>query len=213
MVTVDALKGVNLSIDRGAFVAVAGASGSGKSTLMNLIGLIDKPTAGSVSINGRETGALSRRDVVAMRQDVIGFIFQSFNLLPVLDVFENVELPMIIRKGAGSKAERRARVEFLLDEVGLSDRMRHMPAELSGGQQQRVAIARALVNHPQIIIADEPTANLDSDNGRRVLDLLQKVQQEEGTSLIISTHDSDIWNRAQIIVHLRDGAVEAEERR
>jgi putative ABC transport system ATP-binding protein len=148
-----------------------------------------------------------------MRQKTIGFIFQSFNLLPVLDVFENVELPMIIRKDSGSKAGRCEWVESLVEEVGLADRMRHMPAELSGGEQQRVAIARALVNRPQIVIADEPTANLDSENGRRVLELLQKVQKNEGTTLLISTHDSDIWKIAQTIVHLRDGVIASEERR
>ncbi|MDR0374393.1 MAG: ABC transporter ATP-binding protein [Treponema sp.] len=211
-VTVDALKGISLDIEKGSFIAVAGASGSGKTTLMNIIGLIDKPTSGALLINDKETGLLSREEIVRMRQETIGFIFQSFNLLPVLDVFENVELPMIIRKDSGSKAERRERVESLVEEVGLADRMRHMPAELSGGEQQRVAIARALVNRPQIIIADEPTANLDSENGRRVLELLQKVQKNEGTTLIISTHDPDIWKIAQTIVHLRDGAIVSEER-
>ncbi|MDR0707815.1 MAG: ABC transporter ATP-binding protein [Treponema sp.] len=211
-VTVNALKGISLDIEKGAFIAVAGASGSGKTTLMNIIGLIDKPTSGALLINGKETGALSRGEIVRMRQKTIGFIFQSFNLLPVLDVFENVELPMIIRKDSGSKAERREWVESLVEEVGLADRMRHMPAELSGGEQQRVAIARALVNRPHIIIADEPTANLDSENGRRVLELLRKVQKNEGTTLIISTHDSDIWKIAQTIVHLRDGAIASEER-
>ncbi|MDR2194407.1 MAG: ABC transporter ATP-binding protein [Treponema sp.] len=213
MVTVDALKGINLEIDKGAFIAVAGASGSGKTTLMNIIGLIDTPTSGALLINGKETSALSRQEIVRMRQESIGFIFQSFNLLPVLDVFENVELPLLLRKDAGSKPERREWVESLLGEVGLADRMRHTPAELSGGQQQRVAIARALVNHPQIIIADEPTANLDSENGQRVLELLQKVQKDEGTTLIISTHDPDIWKIAQTIVHLRDGVIASEERR
>lgn len=211
MVTVDALKGINLEIDKGAFIAVAGASGSGKTTLMNIIGLIDKPTDGVLLINGNETSALSRQEIVRMRQEAIGFIFQSFNLLPVLDVFENIELPMVIRKNAGSKAERRKRVESLLEEVGLADRMRHTPAELSGGQQQRVAIARALVNHPQIIIADEPTANLDSENGQRVLELLRKAQKDEGTTLIISTHDPDIWKIARTIVHLHDGTIASEE--
>jgi putative ABC transport system ATP-binding protein len=212
-VSVEALKGISMEIDRGAFVAVAGASGSGKTTLMNIIGLIDKPTGGELLINGKETGSLSRREIVLMRQEVIGFIFQSFNLLPVLDVFENVELPLVIRGNAGTKAERRERVEYLLEEVGLADRMRHTPAELSGGQQQRAAIARALVGHPQIVIADEPTANLDSETGQRVLDLLQKIQQEEGTSLIISTHDSEIWNRARTVIRLKDGRVDAEEHR
>jgi putative ABC transport system ATP-binding protein len=230
-ITVDALKGVNLEIAKGGFVAVAGSSGSGKTTLMNIIGLIDKPSGGNVLINDKETSGLSKKEIVAMRQNVIGFIFQAFNLLPVLNVFENVELPLIIRKspaqgvnptqGASpaqgrqkkTKAERRERVRYLLEEVGLEDRMKHKPSELSGGQQQRVAIARALVNQPEIVIADEPTANLDSGNGKRILELLKKVNRDEGTTLIFSTHDPHIWEMADHIVFLRDGVIDSEERR
>jgi putative ABC transport system ATP-binding protein len=210
---VDALKGISLSLNRGDFVSVAGPSGSGKTTLMNIIGLIDRPSSGSVVINGRETGGLGRRELTRMRRDMIGFVFQSFNLLPVLNVFENVELPLVIGKKGGSKKERRERVEYLLQEVGLADRMAHRPSELSGGQQQRVAIARALVTGPGIVIADEPTANLDSANGERILELMKKVNREDGATFIFSTHDPDIWAMANHVIFLRDGAVESERRR
>jgi putative ABC transport system ATP-binding protein len=212
-VTVEALKGINLEIAEGGFVAVAGASGSGKTTLMNLIGLIDGPSSGGLFIEDKETGALSKDELVRMRQEVLGFIFQSFNLLPVLNIFENVELPLVIRRAGGTKAERKDRVEYLLQAVGLADRMRHTPLELSGGEQQRAAIARALVSHPKIIIADEPTANLDSVNGQRILELLKTINSNEGTTLIFSTHDSTIWEMANHIIHLHDGTIQSEERR
>jgi putative ABC transport system ATP-binding protein len=211
--TVTALREVSLSLNRGDFVSIAGPSGSGKTTLMNIIGLIDRPSRGSVLINGRETGGLGRRELTRMRRDMIGFVFQSFNLLPVLNVFENVELPLVIGKKGGSKKERRERVEYLLEEVGLADRMTHRPSELSGGQQQRVAIARALVTGPEIVIADEPTANLDSANGTRILELMKKVNKEEGATFIFSTHDPDIWAMANHVIFLRDGVVESERRR
>jgi putative ABC transport system ATP-binding protein len=210
---VTALKEINLSINQGDFVSVAGPSGSGKTTLMNIIGLIDRPSLGRVIIDGRETGGLGRRELTRMRRDMIGFVFQSFNLLPVLNVFENVELPLVIGRRGGTKKERRKRVEYLLNEVGLADRMAHRPSELSGGQQQRVAIARALVTDPGIVIADEPTANLDSSNGERILELMKKVNKEEGTTFIFSTHDPDIWAMADHIIFLRDGVVESEQRR
>jgi putative ABC transport system ATP-binding protein len=211
--TVTALREISLSLNRGGFVSVAGPSGSGKTTLMNIIGLIDRPSSGSMSINGRETGELGRRELTRMRRDMIGFVFQSFNLLPVLNVFENVELPLVIGKRGGSKKERRELVEYLLEEVGLADRMMHRPSELSGGQQQRVAVARALVTKPEIVIADEPTANLDSVNGGKILELMKKVNKEEGTTFIFSTHDPDIWAMADHVIFLRDGAVESERRR
>jgi putative ABC transport system ATP-binding protein len=211
-VNVDALKGVNLELAAGDFVSVAGPSGSGKTTMMNIIGLIDKPTLGKVFINGKETGTLNRRDLTRMRHDMLGFVFQSFNLLPVLNVFENVELPLALGKKNIPKAERRDRVEYLLEEVGLSDRRNHKPAELSGGQQQRVAIARALSNRPRIVIADEPTANLDTANGERILELMKKINREEGTTFIFSTHNPDIWAIADHIIFIRDGAVESEKR-
>jgi putative ABC transport system ATP-binding protein len=202
-----------MELSKGDFVSVAGPSGSGKTTLMNIIGLIDTPSHGSVCIDGEETGGLHRRELTRIRQESIGFVFQSFNLLPVLTVFENVELPLTIARKKTTRAERRERVEFLLEEVGLEDRKTHKPAELSGGQQQRVAIARALVTRPKIVIADEPTANLDSANGERVLELMRKINREEGTTFIFSTHDPDIWEMANHIVFLKDGCIESEQRR
>jgi putative ABC transport system ATP-binding protein len=209
-VRLDALKGINLTLARGDFIAVAGPSGSGKTTLMNIIGLIDKPTGGAVIIEGRETADLTRNEQTRMRHETIGFIFQSFNLLPVLTVFENVELPLLLEKNKLSRSERRQRVEYLLEEVGLADRLRHLPAELSGGQQQRAAIARSLVMRPRIIIADEPTANLDSQNGGRILTLMKKINAEEGTTFVFSTHDSVIWEMANHILFLHDGVIKSE---
>jgi putative ABC transport system ATP-binding protein len=211
-VQVDALRGINLEFSGGDFVAVAGPSGSGKTTMMNIVGLIDKPSRGSLLIEGRETGSMSRREQTLMRREYIGFVFQSFNLLPVLNVFENVELPLIIGKKNMPKQERTAWVEYLLEEVGLADRRGHKPPELSGGQQQRAAIARALAARPKIVIADEPTANLDSANGARILELMRKINKEEKTTFIFSTHDPDIWAMANHIIFLRDGVVETEKR-
>jgi putative ABC transport system ATP-binding protein len=209
---VQALKGVNLEIAEGDFVSVAGPSGSGKTTLMNIIGLIDNFNRGSLIINNQEIKDQNRRELARLRREFIGFVFQSFNLLPVLNVFENVELPLIIAKKGGSRAERRDRVNYLLEEVGLADRRNHTPAELSGGQQQRVAIARALVTRPRIVIADEPTANLDSDTGERVLGLMKKINREEKTTFIFSTHDPDIWQMADHVVFLHDGNIKSEMR-
>ena len=210
---VDALKGINLEIAEGDFVAVAGPSGSGKTTLMNVIGLIDKFDKGSLVINNIEIGNQSKTELAKIRQELIGFVFQSFNLLPVLNVFENVELPLIISKKGGTKAERKDRVNYLLEEVGLIDRKKHLPSELSGGQQQRVAIARALVTKPGIVIADEPTANLDSDTGEMVLSLMMKINQDEKTTFIFSTHDPDIWEKANRIVFLQDGIIKPAKKK
>jgi putative ABC transport system ATP-binding protein len=211
----DALTGIDLELNGGDFAAVAGPSGSGKTTIMNIIGLIDTPTRGSVIIDGQETASLKRDELTRMRQEVIGFIFQSFNLLPVLSVFENVELPLLLgkkgaRSAALSKARRRERVEHLLEEVGLAEKRFNRPNELSGGQQQRVAIARALVNEPKIVIADEPTANLDSENGMRVLDLMKKANAGYGATFIFSTHDKTIWEMANRIIFLHDGKINHE---
>jgi len=210
---VPALKGVNLEIKEGDFVSIAGPSGSGKTTLLNIIGLIDSYTEGSFVINGFDIGNQSRKELTRLRRELIGFIFQSFNLLPVLNVFENVELPLIIAKKGGSKAQRRERVNYLLEEVGLAERWNHSPAELSGGQQQRVAIARALVTSPRIVIADEPTANLDSDTGEKILGLMKKINKEDKTTFIFSTHDPVIWQMADHVVFLHDGNIKSEERR
>jgi putative ABC transport system ATP-binding protein len=212
-VEIQALKAVNLAIAEGDFVAVAGPSGSGKTTLLNIIGLIDSYNQGSLSINGLEIKGQNREERARLRRELIGFVFQSFNLLPVLNVYENVELPLIIAKKGGSKAQRRERVNYLLEEVGLADRGKHTPAELSGGQQQRVAIARALVTSPRIVIADEPTANLDSDTGEKVLGLMKEINRTEKTTFIFSTHDPEIWQMADHIVFLHDGSIKSEERR
>jgi len=210
---VEALKGVNLDIVEGDFVSVAGPSGSGKTTLMNIIGLIDSFSRGSLVIDGQAIEGQNRRELARLRRDFIGFVFQSFNLLPVLSVFENVELPLVMAKKGGSKAERRDRVNYLLKEVGLEKRMTHTPAELSGGQQQRVAIARALVSRPRIVIADEPTANLDSETGEKVLSLMKKINREEKTTFIFSTHDPEIWQMADHVIFLQDGNIKSEQRR
>jgi putative ABC transport system ATP-binding protein len=210
---VDALRGVSLEVGKGDFTAVAGPSGSGKTTLVNLIALIDTPSRGSVVIEGEETGGLSRRELTRIRQERIGIVFQSFNLLPVLTVYENVELPLLIAKQKIGRKERRERVVSLLEEVGLADRQGHKPAELSGGQQQRAAIARALVTLPALVVADEPTANLDSENGERVLELMRKINREAGTTFLFSTHDPGIWEMANHIVFLKDGVIESEQRR
>jgi len=209
---INALKGINLEIKEGEFVSVAGPSGSGKTTLMNIIGLIDRPSRGCLEINQLEIKNQDRKEMARLRREFIGFVFQSFNLLPVLNVFENVELPLIIAKKGGSKAQRRDRVNYLLEEVGLAGRKGHVPAQLSGGEQQRVAIARALVTTPKIVIADEPTANLDSATGEKVLGLMKNINREDKTTFIFTTHDPGIWEMADHIIFLHDGAVKSEKR-
>jgi len=211
-IEIQALKAVNLDIAEGEFISVAGPSGSGKTTLLNTIGLIDNFTRGSLLLNGMTIETQTRQELAMLRREYIGFVFQSLNLLPVLNVFENVELPLVISKKSASRAERRDWVNSILEEVGLADRRKHIPAELSGGQQQRVAIARALVTSPRIVIADEPTANLDSDTGDKILRLMKKINQEEKTTFVFSTHDPEIWQMADRIVFLHDGAVKTEER-
>jgi len=211
-VEIQALKGVDLEVLEGEFLSIAGPSGSGKTTLMNIIGLIDSPSRGSLTINNLEIGTQNRRELARLRREFIGFVFQSFNLLPVLNVFENVELPLIIAKKGGSKAERRDRVLYLLEEVGLAGRRNHTPAELSGGEQQRAAIARALVTRPKIVIADEPTANLDSGNGEKVLSMMKTINREDKTTFVFSTHNPEIWEMADHVVFLHDGTVKSEVR-
>ena len=211
-IEIQALKGVNLEIPEGEFVSVAGPSGSGKTTLMNIIGLIDSFSRGRVVINNIEVKNQSRQELARLRRELIGFVFQSFNLLPVLNVFENVELPLIIAKKGGSRTERRDRVNYLLEAVGLAKRKNHTPAELSGGEQQRVAIARALVTMPRIVIADEPTANLDSGTGEKILSMMKTINREEKTTFVFSTHDPGIWEMADHVVFLHDGAIKSEER-
>jgi len=210
-VKIEALKNINLEVAEGEFTSLAGPSGSGKTTLLNIIGLIDSFTKGMLTIDNMEITGQGRQELARLRRELIGFVFQSFNLLPVLNVFENVELPLLIAKKGGSKKERRDKVNYLLEEVGLADRGKHTPAELSGGQQQRVAIARALVTSPRIVIADEPTANLDSDTGEKIIGLMRKINRDEKTTFVFSTHDPSIWKMADHIVFLHDGSINSEE--
>ena len=204
---VKAVNGVSFEIERGDFISIAGPSGSGKSTILNMIGCIDTPTAGTVLIDGQATSGLSDRDITSLRHRFIGFIFQSFNLIPVLDVFENVEFPLLLGKDTSQKNERREYVDFLIEEVGLADWRDHRPNELSGGQRQRVAIARALVTKPQIVLADEPTANLDSKTGSAIIELMKKINRDLDTTFIFSTHDPSIVDIADHIIRLQDGLV------
>jgi len=211
-VVVSALRGISFQITAGDFVAIAGPSGSGKTTLLNLIGLIDKPSSGEIKIGEHSAHRLKSTSLGKLRQQMLGFIFQSFNLLAGLTVYENVELPLLIGGPRLSRQERKRRVTQILEEVGLSDRLRHRPQELSGGQQQRVAIARALVKRPQIVIADEPTANLDSVTGQTILSLMKRINAEYKTTFIFSTHDPAIHQMADHVIFLKDGLIEREVR-
>ena len=204
--TVHALRGMNLNIREGDFLSIVGPSGSGKTTLLNVIGCIDHATEGSVRIGGTEITTLGDREITDMRLHRIGFIFQTFNLIPVLDVLENVEFPLLLMKKM-SKAESRSRAEKLIDEVGLTEHIRHRPAELSGGQRQRVAIARALVTNPDIVLADEPTANLDSVTGQQILELMRTMNRIEKTTFIFSTHDANVLKYARDIIKIKDGQI------
>ncbi|MEN9354752.1 MAG: hypothetical protein RL318_2077 [Fibrobacterota bacterium] len=202
--TVHALRGVSLSIEAGEFLSVIGPSGSGKTTLLNVIGCIDRATSGEVRVAGQEVTTLNDRGLTSLRLNKVGFIFQTFNLIPVLDVVENVEFPLLLMKDI-PRAEVRQRALELLESVGLSSHLKHRPAELSGGQRQRVAIARALVTRPAIVLADEPTANLDSTTGEQILDLMRGLNRTQGTTFIFSTHDAQVLSYAHRVVHMRDG--------
>jgi putative ABC transport system ATP-binding protein len=204
---VSALKGIDLDIESGSFVCVAGPSGSGKTTLLNMIGLVDKPTSGLVNVAGEDIQSLPEREANGYRSSTLGFIFQTFNLLPVLNVYENIRLPLILHRDL-SKEEKHERVMDLAESVGLADHLKHKPSELSGGQRQRVAIARALVTHPLIVLADEPTANLDSVTGNEVLELMEEINAKRGTTFIFSSHDPAIMGRAGRVVRLHDGKLE-----
>lgn len=202
---VRALDGVDLSISPGEFVAVMGASGSGKSTCMNIIGCLDAPTSGTYSFQGVDVGSLGRDQLALLRRHYIGFVFQGFNLLARTSALENVELPLVYRRFTAK--ERRERALAALAEVGLSGRERHTPAQLSGGQQQRVAIARALVTEPALLLADEPTGNLDSTKSVEILELLVKLNQERQLTVLMVTHESDLASFAQRVVRFRDGRI------
>jgi putative ABC transport system ATP-binding protein len=202
---VPALRGVSLAVEPGEFMAVAGPSGSGKSTLLNLIGCLDHPSAGRVLLDGQDVAALADDALSDLRARKIGFIFQTFNLIPVLTALENVEFPLLLQRGRDGS---RRRAERALAEVGLRDFMRHRPDELSGGQRQRVAVARALVTDPSLVLADEPTANLDSATGEAIVTLMLEINRRQGTTFIFSTHDPRVMAQAQRVVRLADGRVE-----
>jgi putative ABC transport system ATP-binding protein len=200
-----ALRGVNLSIENGEFTALVGPSGSGKTTLLQLIGLLDKPTSGSVFINGQDATNLNRNKRAELRKNAIGFVFQFFALIPTLTAYENIEMPLLLN---GTKAaDRKKRVNEMLEAVGLSDRAHHRPDQLSGGQQQRVAVARALATNPKLILADEPTANLDTENGKQVMDIMQRLNKETGVTFVFATHDPRVIKYATRVVTLRDGLI------
>ncbi len=203
-----ALAGVSLTVAPGEFLCLAGPSGSGKTTLLNLMGLLDLPSSGSMEFLGQETSTLSLTERAILRRHQLGFIFQGFNLIPVLSVMENVEYPLILAGMAGE--ERRRRVEHALGLVGISDHGRKRPGELSGGQQQRVAVARAIAPAPPLILADEPTGSLDSRTGAELLALLRRLNQEFGTTFVFSSHDPNVINQAQRVVLLQDGQVKSD---
>ncbi len=200
-----ALRGVNLTIESGEFTALVGPSGSGKTTLLQLIGCLDQPTSGKVFINGKDVSRLNRNQRADVRSGAIGFVFQFFALIPTLTAYENIEMPLLLT-GVGS-AERRKRVDELLKWVDLTDRGHHRPDQLSGGQQQRVAVARALATQPALILADEPTANLDTPNGKQVMEIMQRLNQETGVTFVFATHDPRVIQFARRVVNLRDGLI------
>lgn len=204
--SVTALRNISLMIDRGEFMALAGPSGSGKSTLLNLIGCIDAPTSGSILIEGRDISGKTPDELADLRLNMLGFVFQTFNLLPVLSAWENVEYPLLQQRGV-DKQTRQERVRHYLNVVGLERYTHHRPNELSGGQRQRVAIARALATRPGIVLADEPTANLDHKTGEGILKLMKELNQEEGTTFIFSTHDARVMEMADRVIKLADGQI------
>lgn len=209
---VHAVRGVSFDVEKGDFISLTGPSGSGKSTILNMIGCIDKPTSGIVKIAGTETASLNDKQLTSLRQKTLGFIFQSFNLIPVLDVYENIEFPLLLGKERRDKREVKDWIDFLLEATGLQSHRRHKPSELSGGQRQRVAIARALVTKPKIVLADEPTANLDSKTGKAIIELMKKLNHELETTFIFSTHDHEIVAIADHVIRLQDGQVVEEIR-
>ncbi len=207
--TVHALRGIDLEIAKGDLVTIMGPSGSGKTTLLNVIGCIDIATSGMVKIAGQELTALKDKQITELRLKSLGFIFQTFNLIPVLNATENVEFPLLLQKKY-SHTEIRKRAEELLDEVGLTEFRAHRPSELSGGQRQRVAIARALVTNPDIVLADEPTANLDSVTGAQILDLMKEMNRREQTTFVFSTHDQNVLKYARTVIKIKDGLIDKD---
>jgi putative ABC transport system ATP-binding protein len=210
-VPVDAVRGIDLTVKRGEFTAIVGPSGSGKTTFLNVISGLDQPTEGQVWLAGKELSAMSGKELSDFRRDHIGFIFQAYNLIPVLTVEENVEYIMLLQ--GIDKVERHHRVEEILAELGLEGFAHRLPTKLSGGQQQRVAVARAMVSHPSLILADEPTANLDSKTGAELLDMMRELNQRSGITFLFSTHDRQIMERARRLVTLKDGLIDSDETR
>jgi putative ABC transport system ATP-binding protein len=208
---VHALRGVDLSFEQGEFSAIAGPSGSGKSTFLHLAGCLDTLTGGTMSVGGADTAHLSKNQRALLRREKIGFIFQAYNLIPVLSVEENISFPLTLL--GVDRTEIRARTRAVLSQVGLEGMEKRRPKEMSGGQQQRVAIARALVKRPALILADEPTANLDSTTGREILEIMVKLNRDEGTTFIFSTHDRMVMDFARRVVYIRDGQIDKEERK
>jgi putative ABC transport system ATP-binding protein len=204
-IAVHALNGINLTVKRGEFTAIAGPSGSGKTTLLNIIGGIDRPGRGDVKLTGMDLNKMNAKELSDLRLRKIGFIFHAYNLIPVLSALENVEYILLLQ--GVSKSERRERAESILRDVGLEKEMNRRPAEISGGQQQRVAVARAIVSKPEIILADEPTANLDQKTGSALLDLMKLLNEESGTTFLFSTHDSMVMKRAERLINLSDGKI------
>lgn len=202
---VNALRGIELQVEKGEFICIAGPSGSGKTTLLNLIGCLDKPTSGKVLLDGDDVEQLSDNKLSRLRAERIGFIFQAFNLIPVLSAFENIEYPLLLKRAP--RGSRKEKVLAMLEEVELADFTRHRPNQLSGGQRQRVAIARALVTDPEMILADEPTANLDSKTGKAIVDLMRKINEEMKATFIFSTHDSMVMKYAHRTIRLQDGRI------
>jgi len=209
---VRALDGINLDIDAGEFLAVVGPSGSGKTTFLNILGCLDAPTEGSIVYDGTELRGLGEKGMSAYRRDRISFVFQSYNLIPVLTVRENVELPLLIERKLDAKEIRR-RAEEMIAAVGLAGKENRFPRELSGGQEQRVAIARALVKQPLVILADEPTANLDSHTAEEIVELMHRINAERGSTFVFSTHDRLVMDHARRVVTIKDGRVTADERK
>ena len=200
-----AINGVTVSFEPGEFAALVGPSGSGKTTLLQLMGCLDKPNSGSVKVKGQDVTRLKSNQRADIRREMIGFIFQFFALVPVLSAYENVELPLLLNNI--SAKERKERVEYLLDSVGLSDRMKHRPDQMSGGEQQRVAIARALAPNPIVVLADEPTANLDTENGQQAMGIMQKLNEETSTAFIFATHDPRVMSFARRVIKMQDGQI------